>query len=531
MKLFKKLFGSQEQDSFSRPEFDLDRFRFLSDDHIRYENGIDNYGHQKGAHRGIQITKHDTVIDAYLVTIYNMDGNHPQWGTNVQMQPKRMKIVSQSDTKIQLRGFGKDALGVSFENYGITLKIKNKEVDIVTLHMFDRKVDIEYFKKEPENIKTTEYLIDKRIQDAREMYNIACDYKAKGDFNNAIKIFKESIELNPNYIDALNNLGNTYSSMEEYDTALKYFYKAAELAPDEPIILNNKAICLMELGKLEEAKISFEKAIQIQPDFFQAYNNLGKLFSLKNDLFSAKRCYEKALEINPFDQKAQLRLYSVNELLNNLSEQELNELFSKTNIDINTNNKDLGIILKKAQIYNLSNQYGDAIYNYNQVLQIDSQSIEALTGLASVYLATGDYSNAIEYAKKAIKINNKSKDSFFNIGTANYYLGNFSIAIEYLINFISLAENEQDYFDGYYIIGASFFKLQDYPNAIKFLSKATQIDIPARDKAYFALANAYAAIGDEVNRLYFLGEAADFGNEDAKKLLGRNDDDEDEPLF
>lgn len=142
MSIFKNLFNK----SSSNSKINLNNFRFISSDHIRYENGIDNYGHQKGAHRGIEIVKHDSVKDAYKVTMYNMDGNHPVWGTNIQMHPKRMKIISQYDSKIELRGFGNDPLGVPFSGYGITLHLKNDEVERVVLHMFDRKVDIEYFK-------------------------------------------------------------------------------------------------------------------------------------------------------------------------------------------------------------------------------------------------------------------------------------------------------------------------------------------------------------------------------------------------
>ncbi len=57
-----------------------------------------------------------------------------------------LKIISQSSSKIELRGFGNDPLGVPFSGYGITLHLKNGEVERVVLHMFDRNVDIEYFR-------------------------------------------------------------------------------------------------------------------------------------------------------------------------------------------------------------------------------------------------------------------------------------------------------------------------------------------------------------------------------------------------
>ena len=124
----------------------LNNFKFISSDHVRYEDGVDNYGHQQGAHRGIEILKHQTEVDTYNVTMYNMDGNHPVWGTNIQMHPKQMKIISKTESKIELQDFGNDRFGVPFSGYGITLHIVNYDVERVVLHIYDRKVDIEYFK-------------------------------------------------------------------------------------------------------------------------------------------------------------------------------------------------------------------------------------------------------------------------------------------------------------------------------------------------------------------------------------------------
>lgn len=144
-KTFKWIYKeSSEKDIDS--QIDINNLKFLSSSHIRFENGIDNYGIQKGANRGIAIEKHESIPDAYKVTIFNMDGAHPDWGTNIQMHPKKMEIVSQDNSKIELRGIGNDFLGVPFSGYGITLNLKNDEVERVILHMFDRKVDIEYFK-------------------------------------------------------------------------------------------------------------------------------------------------------------------------------------------------------------------------------------------------------------------------------------------------------------------------------------------------------------------------------------------------
>lgn len=146
--------------------FEINNIQFHSDDHIRYQDkkvavtsSSDSQGHNKNANRGIQVEPNVTGGEGYTITIFNLDGDHPLWGNNVQMAPKQMKLISSDKEKIILRGYGLDAMGGSFADYGLTIFHNRTEPTKLMLHMQDRNVDIEYFKsnvtikKEPEIIK------------------------------------------------------------------------------------------------------------------------------------------------------------------------------------------------------------------------------------------------------------------------------------------------------------------------------------------------------------------------------------------
>lgn len=127
---------------------DVGEFRFDSTDHIRYQNGIDVSGHNYGCHRQIEIKNNINGGEGYTVTIFNLDGNHPLWGSNVQMAPKQMKIINVVDNIISLRGFGYDMMGSPFSDYGIDIYFDNKEIEKIKLKMFDRNIELEYLKHE-----------------------------------------------------------------------------------------------------------------------------------------------------------------------------------------------------------------------------------------------------------------------------------------------------------------------------------------------------------------------------------------------
>lgn len=126
---------------------------FDSSDHIRFQNGKDVSGHNYNCQRRLVIENNIEGGVGYTVTIYNMDGLHPLWQSNIQMAPKRMKIINTEGNIIELRGYGFDenALGMgaplgaaSFENYGIALMIEKDEVVRAQLNMFDRNISIVY---------------------------------------------------------------------------------------------------------------------------------------------------------------------------------------------------------------------------------------------------------------------------------------------------------------------------------------------------------------------------------------------------
>ena len=128
---------------------------FDSSDHIRFQNGNDVTGHNYGCNRRLVIEKDIQGNEGYTVTMYNLNGMHPLWQNNVQMAPKRMKIVNVDDNIVELRGYGYDenalAMGAplemaSFENYGVVLMIEDGEIVRAQLNLHDKNVCIVYLK-------------------------------------------------------------------------------------------------------------------------------------------------------------------------------------------------------------------------------------------------------------------------------------------------------------------------------------------------------------------------------------------------
>jgi hypothetical protein len=185
----------------TNPSMDLSNVKFISDGHIRYQNGQDASGHNKDCWRGVIIQNNISGGQGYTVTIYNLDGDHSLWGDNIQMAPKQMEIEEQSSSSIKLRGFGTDQMGGSFADYGLTISINNSTIEKVTLHMHDRNIDIVYFKATNAETEQTQVAAPKQtvpipstditqvmalrklIHNCQDLPSLNHLYNQKGNFN------------------------------------------------------------------------------------------------------------------------------------------------------------------------------------------------------------------------------------------------------------------------------------------------------------------------------------------------------------
>lgn len=119
---------------------------FDSSDHIRLQNGQNVSGHNYGCNRRFVIEKNIEGGEGYTVSMFNLDGIHPVWRNNIQMAPKRMRVVSVDGNVVELRGYGFDQLGGDFSDYGVVLLIEDSEISRLQLNMFDRNICIVYLK-------------------------------------------------------------------------------------------------------------------------------------------------------------------------------------------------------------------------------------------------------------------------------------------------------------------------------------------------------------------------------------------------
>ncbi|MDT8422078.1 MAG: sulfotransferase [Desulfuromonadales bacterium] len=119
------------------------------------------------------------------------------------------------------------------------------------------------------------------------------------DFQEAINIYKQVLQDEPNHIDASYLLGSVYGQLGELDSARELLLKAHQLRPGSPYICTNLGNLFKMSGKLAEAARFYRKAISLKWDIPQAHCGLGEILSQHGMSDEAIRCFENANKIQP----------------------------------------------------------------------------------------------------------------------------------------------------------------------------------------------------------------------------------------
>jgi len=120
-----------------------------------------------------------------------------------------------------------------------------------------------------------------------------------GDFKIAELYYRQAIALQPDLVQAHNNLGEVLQKQGRFNEAVKSCQEAIKIKPDYPYAYHNLGYFFQEKGKFEEAIEAYKKALNIQPDLGITHNNLGNILKSLNRFDAAIESYQQAIKFRP----------------------------------------------------------------------------------------------------------------------------------------------------------------------------------------------------------------------------------------
>ncbi len=121
----------------------------------------------------------------------------------------------------------------------------------------------------------------------------------KGDLDDAIEKYEQSLRLNPDYAEVRYNLGSALLQKGKIDDAIAQCQKALELGPNDPdahVVLGN---AFMARRDIDGAISQYTQALALRAEDSNAHYNLATALREKGEFEQAGREYQKAREFEP----------------------------------------------------------------------------------------------------------------------------------------------------------------------------------------------------------------------------------------
>lgn len=235
-----------------------------------------------------------------------------------------------------------------------------------------------------------------------------------GKDHHSLETLEELVRLKPQEAVSYYQLALTQINLGNYDSARNNLDKSLELRPDYPDALTTAAKLAIQQGQQELAKEYSDKLNRIDSDSARVRAHLlgGDISLSENRPEDAVIAYEKAWSQTQNDFSILTKLTSAYDLTGNTDKslQILGDWLNK-----HPDDRQAQLLL--AQTYQRIGQLNQAKQQYKSILEVDPDNLVALNNLAWLYIED-DIDLALEMAHKAHELSPRSADILDTLGWA-----------------------------------------------------------------------------------------------------------------
>jgi protein O-mannosyl-transferase len=149
-------------------------------------------------------------------------------------------------------------------------------------------------------------------------FNLANVQAKKGLTEEAIRNYRQTIAIHPEFADAYVNLGNVYDLQGNSQEAIRQYLQALKLTPENAGIHYNLGVIYDKQKNIDEAIQQYSQAIKLNPDYEDAYFKLGVDLFQKRDFDGSIKNFEAVLRINPGNANARTNINRIQAIQNKI---------------------------------------------------------------------------------------------------------------------------------------------------------------------------------------------------------------------
>jgi serine/threonine protein kinase/Tfp pilus assembly protein PilF len=138
-------------------------------------------------------------------------------------------------------------------------------------------------------------LVRKYPREKDALIQLAWDYYQKRRFEEAEKIYRRVLDLDPSYYHGLQNLSHIYAVQKKYEMALELIEKLNESHPNELNVYWLWGDIYKAQSNLDEATKIYEKALSVNPEWLVFYWHIGLIHAYREDYNEALKWIDKLI--------------------------------------------------------------------------------------------------------------------------------------------------------------------------------------------------------------------------------------------
>ena len=315
-------------------------------------------------------------------------------------------------------------------------------------------------------------VIGARSQNAKKLYKSGKEYSKLQNFERAVELYSEAIELNPEFSKAILARANAYNELSLYEKAASDYENLSELSPTKseyfveagsnyfeaknyqkaiPLlssaanldtknssIYSLKSKCYFELGNYPEALDEINTALGLEQSDDNYYQR-GLTQSKNKNYAAAKKDLLQSIQINPNNANAYNYLAFAQFNLNEL-DQAIKTLGSALQVD----NKNKPAYLLRSHIYGQQNKQGEAIRDLSKALSFYPNDTKILFQRGVLYSKNKQYNEAITDLSKVIKAQKEHELALKHRGESYEALNDKDNAVKDYKTLLPLIAKQQD---------------------------------------------------------------------------------------
>jgi len=126
--------------------------------------------------------------------------------------------------------------------------------------------------------------------------NIALD---EGKHEEAVRLYRQVLEVESSHTGALNNLGRALTALGDYRGAVEAYRRVLEVSPNHPGAYVNLMDLYMRLNNLEQALALADRALRLFPNEEAVQWNAGAVYRRAGRPQQAEAAFQRATRLNP----------------------------------------------------------------------------------------------------------------------------------------------------------------------------------------------------------------------------------------